>query len=41
MEETKTKKTIFITLITTYGVKANEHATSMMQAEIVMADLFK
>jgi uncharacterized protein len=39
--ETKTKKTIFITMITTYGVKTNEHATAMVQAEVVMADLFK
>jgi AAA+ ATPase superfamily predicted ATPase len=39
--ETKTKKTIFITLITTYGVKANDHATAIVQAEVVMGDLFK
>jgi AAA+ ATPase superfamily predicted ATPase len=40
-EEIKTKKVVFITLITTYGVKANEHATAMVQAEVMMVDLFK
>ena len=38
--ETKTKKTIFPTMVTTYGVKANEHSLGRVQAEIVMGDLF-
>jgi hypothetical protein len=39
-EETKTKKTIFTTMITTYGVKANEHSIAKVQAEVIMDDLF-
>jgi uncharacterized protein len=40
-EETKTKKTIFTTLITTYGVKSNAYATANVHAEVVMGDLFR
>lgn len=40
-DKTKTRKTIFPTLITTYGVKANEHSIGRVQAEIIMEDLFK
>lgn len=36
----KTKKTIFLTMITTYGIKANEHSTGYVQAEVRMKDLF-
>ena len=39
-DETKTKKTIFPTMITTYGVKSNEHSIGRVQAEVVMGDLF-
>jgi uncharacterized protein len=38
--ETKTKKTVFPTLITTYGVKPNEHSIGRVQAEVLMSDLF-
>jgi AAA+ ATPase superfamily predicted ATPase len=40
-KETKTKKTVFPTMITTYGVKKNIHYTSRIQNEVVMDDLFK
>lgn len=39
--ETGTKKTIFPTLITTYGAKKNEHYLGRVQAEVLMEDLFK
>jgi len=39
--ETKTKKTIFPTMITTYGVRKNEHYIGRILGEIVMGDLFE
>jgi len=39
--ETQTKKTIFPTMITTFGVKPNEHSIGRVQAVVVMGDLFK
>jgi predicted AAA+ superfamily ATPase len=38
--QTGTKKTLFPTLITTYGTKKNEYYLGRVQAEIVMEDLF-
>ena len=38
--ETGTKKTLFPTMITTYGTRKNEHYLGRIQAEIVMEDLF-
>lgn len=38
---TGTKKTIFPTMVTTYGCKRNEHFLGRIQAEVVMEDLFK
>jgi AAA+ ATPase superfamily predicted ATPase len=40
-KETKTKSTIFPTMITTYGVKKNGYYTGRIQNEVVMDDLFK
>lgn len=40
-EQTKTKKTIFPTLITTYGVKKNDYYPGRVQAELNMEDLFR
>jgi uncharacterized protein len=40
-EQTKTKKAIFTTMITTYGLTKNEYARSAVQNEIVMDDLFR
>ena len=40
-EITKTKKTIFPTMITTYGTRKNDHYTGRVQAEVKMEDLFK
>jgi uncharacterized protein len=40
-KETKTKSTIFPTMITTYGVKKNSYYTCRIQNEVVMDDLFK
>lgn len=40
-EQTKTKKTIFPTMITTYGTKQNDYYTARVLGEVVMGDLFK
>lgn len=40
-ENTKTKKTLFLTMITTYGVKKNDYHTSLVQNEMKMDALFK
>ncbi|MDZ7899917.1 MAG: ATP-binding protein [Arcicella sp.] len=39
-EATKTKKSVFLTMITTYGVEKNKNSTSIIQNEITMNDLF-
>jgi len=38
---TKTRKTLFLTMITTYGVKKNNYFTNLVHNEIVMSDLFE
>lgn len=40
-DQTKTRKTIFPTMITTYGTKQNIYYTGRIVSEITMADLFK
>jgi uncharacterized protein len=40
-EVTGTRKTIFPTLITTYGTRKNDHYTGRVQAEVVMENFFK
>jgi AAA+ ATPase superfamily predicted ATPase len=37
---TNTRKTLFATMITTYGTRRNEHFLGRIQAEVLMADLF-
>lgn len=39
--QTKTKKTTFITMITTYGVSQNDYYEKLVQAEVLMDDLFE
>lgn len=39
--QTKTKKAIFPTMITTYGVLKNDHYSGLIQAEVLMEDLFR
>jgi hypothetical protein len=39
--ETGTKKTIFPTMITTYGTRKNEYYLGRIQTEVLMEDLFK
>ena len=39
--ETGTKKTIFPTLVTTFGTRKNEYYLGRIQAEVMMEDLFK
>lgn len=39
--ETKTKKTVFLTMVTTYGTKDNIYKTGLVQNEVTMDDLFK
>ncbi|MEZ4905294.1 MAG: ATP-binding protein [Spirosomataceae bacterium] len=36
----KTKKAVFLTLITTYGIEKNKYATGLVQNEVTMDDLF-
>jgi AAA+ ATPase superfamily predicted ATPase len=40
-EQTATRKTIFPTLITTYGTRKNDHYTGRVQAEVVMENFFR
>jgi hypothetical protein len=37
---TKTRKAVFLTMITTYGVEKNAHANLLVQNEVTMDDLF-
>jgi predicted AAA+ superfamily ATPase len=39
--ETGTKKVLFLTMITTYGVRKNDYYTGRVLKEVVMKDLFK
>jgi hypothetical protein len=39
IEESKTRKTVHITLVTTYGVKHNEYWNNI-QSEVMLDDLF-
>jgi hypothetical protein len=39
-EATKTRKTLFLTLITTYGVKKNDYHVQLVQKELTMDALF-
>lgn len=38
---TKTRKTLFLTMITTFGTKDNQYRTGLVQNEVVMNDLFQ
>lgn len=39
--ETGTKKTLFPTMVTTYGVRKNDYYTGRIQGEVLMGDLFE
>ncbi len=39
--ETGTRKSVFLTMITTFGVKQNIHSTGLLQNELQMDDLFR
>lgn len=39
--ETKTKKSVFLTMITTYGVDKNKYSTALVQNEVTMDALFE
>lgn len=39
-DKTKTKKTIFLTMITTYGTEKNNYYKGLIQSEVTMDDLF-
>jgi hypothetical protein len=41
MEKTQTKKSVFLTMLTTYGVKTNEHYLGVVQNQILMSALFE
>jgi hypothetical protein len=38
-EETRTRKTTFLTMITTFGVKQNDHYLKMIRGEVLMDHL--
>jgi hypothetical protein len=38
--ETATRKSVFLTMLTTYGIQSNEYAIGLVQNDIVMDDLF-
>jgi hypothetical protein len=40
-ERTKTRKTLFLTMVTTYGVKNNNNYVGLVQNELTMDALFK
>ena len=40
-ENSKSKKTLFLTMVTSYGVKKNNYYTSLIQNEVTMDALFK
>jgi uncharacterized protein len=40
-EATETKKSIFLTMLTTHGLKENEYTRSVIQNELTMNDLFE
>lgn len=40
-ENAKTRKTLFLTMVTTFGVKTNEHKIRLVQNEITMDALFR
>jgi AAA+ ATPase superfamily predicted ATPase len=39
-QETNARKSVFLTLITTFGLKTNEHSTGLVQNDLTMNDLF-
>lgn len=39
--ETKTRKAVFLTMITTFGLERNEHAAALVQNDITMDVLFE
>jgi uncharacterized protein len=39
-EQTKTKKSIFLTMITAYGLQKNEHSNAWVQNSIALNELF-
>lgn len=41
IEKTKSKKTIFLTIITTYGIVRNPYSKSLVQSEVTMDALFE
>ncbi|MFC3198275.1 ATPase [Parapedobacter deserti] len=38
--ETQTRKTVFLTLISTFGLQANQHSIGFVQNVVTMNDLF-
>lgn len=38
--ESKTKKTLFLAMLTTHGIKSNMYATGLVKNEVTMDDLF-
>jgi hypothetical protein len=40
-QETGTRKTVFLTMVTTWGLNKNIHSTGLIQNELLMDNLFK
>jgi uncharacterized protein len=41
MEKTNTQKSVFVTMLTTFGVKMNEHYLGAVQNQILMSAFFE
>ena len=41
IEKSKTKKTVFLTMVTTYGVVRNQYYKNLIQNEVTMDALFE
>ncbi|WP_443937688.1 hypothetical protein [Pedobacter sp. MW01-1-1] len=39
-QKSKTKKTVFLVMVTTYGVKSNVYSTGLVQNQVTLEDLF-
>ena len=40
-EQTKTRKSIFLTMITSFGIQKNEYSTDLVQNSLCFDDLFR
>jgi len=41
LEQTRTRKTVFVTLVTTHGARANRHTEELVDQQLTLDDLFR